>query len=227
MRAVMERLLNWLFPPKCIFCGEFLEAEGDICPKCRESIPKPEEALCRTNMGMVERLYCALYYDGLVPNGIARFKFQQRPKLHKNFADLMMERMGWALIREQCDLVVYVPMHKHRQALRGYNQAQILAKELARQLDVPYSDCLKKVRKSKEQHTLNRTQRRIAQKDSYACQTLHGEKILLVDDVCTSGSTMMECARMLREAGASSVIGAAICLTPNDREQEENQSKKQ
>lgn len=177
-------------------------------------------------MGMVERLYCALYYDGLVPNGIARFKFQQRPRLHKLFAELMMEHMEWSLREEHCDLVVCVPMHKHRQALRGYNQAQLLAKELAVQLEIPYGDCLKKVRKSKEQHKLSRAQRRTAQKDSYACAPLHGEKVLLVDDVCTSGGTMMECARVLREAGASSVVAAAICLTPRYREQEANQTSK-
>jgi len=223
----MERLLNWLFPPRCIFCGEFLETEGDICPKCRENIPKPKETLCRSNMGMVERLYCALYYDGLVPKGIAKFKFQQRPRLHKQFAELMLEGMEWNLREEQCDLVLCVPMHKQRQALRGYNQAQLLAKELAEQLELPYRDCLKKVRKSKEQHTLSRAQRRSAQKDSYACTPLHGEKVLLVDDVCTSGGTMMECARVLREAGASSVIGATICLTPRDRRKKANPSKKQ
>ena len=85
--------------------------------------------------------------------------------------------------------------------------------DMATALALPFHGCLHKIKNSKTQHELKGKERRNAQKGSYACDSLHGEKVLLVDDICTTGETMKECARMLKEAGASQVIGLAIAKT--------------
>ena len=208
-----EHILDLLFPGKCIFCGEIMGSEGLVCTHCEETLPRLDNPLCQENMGLVERLYCALAYEGRASDGIYAFKFRGKSRLYGYFVEQMLVQMGPQLKKEQCDLIVYVPMYPAKEQKRGYNQAELLARELSRQLDIPCSDCLQKVKKTQDQHNLLKEARRTAQKNSYACRPLHGEKVLLVDDVCTTGETMKECARVLRKAGASMVIGTAICKT--------------
>ena len=187
---------------------------GEVCKDCEQVLPFLEEPLCFDAMEPIHRLYCALSYDGKVPEGMAAFKFYGKAHLSAYFADLMMERMGLELLEEYCDCIVAVPMHSAKLRKRGYNQAQLLADELSRKLNVPASHCLKKVRRSETQHELSGRERRKAQKNSYGCTALHGEKVLLIDDICTTGATLRECARTLRAAGASCVIAATVCKTP-------------
>lgn len=212
-----QSLLDWLFPRRCLFCRRLTPPGEDCCPQCRENIPRPPEALCRVKMGDVERLYAGLYYAGRVPVAIGQLKFRQQPRLSGVLVDFLTERAGQALMEEGCDFVCDVPMHPSRQRQRGYNQAQLLAKDLAKALDLPYVPCLEKSRLSAVQHELSGEERRLAQRDSYRCIPLQGQKVLLVDDVCTTGATMEECAKTLRAAGAGSVIGAAVALTPPRR----------
>ncbi|MBQ8599359.1 MAG: ComF family protein [Oscillospiraceae bacterium] len=209
-----KNVLELLFPRKCIFCGEIMSGEGQVCFRCEENLPRLENPLCQEKMGQVERVYCALSYERRVPNAIAAFKFRGKSRLHRYFVKQMLLQMGPQLEDEGCDFMVCVPMYPTKERKRGYNQSALLAQELSVQLNIPCSDCLKKVKKTQEQHNLSGEARRTAQKNSYTCRPLHGEKVLLVDDICTTGETMKECARVLREAGASMVIGAAICSTP-------------
>lgn len=210
---MISKILEILYPDKCIFCGKIL-GKGTACESCENKLPKMKDVLCRTKMGDVSKLYCAIEYTGLVPQAIYKFKFEGKAKLYKYLVDIMTERMGIYLLEEHCDLIMPVPMHKARKRKRGYNQAELLARELSYQLDIKYSEALVKTVKSKQQHTLNREERKFGQKNTYSCEKLNGEKILLIDDICTSGETLKECARVLVEAGASEVIAATICKTP-------------
>ncbi len=212
----MKKLLDVLFPRRCMFCGQQMEENGEVCSVCEKKLPYLEDPFCEQQMGAVDRLYCALWYDDRVPQGIYNLKFRGKSHLHRWFAEAMIKAMRNELQREHIDLVTCVPMHRKRQRRRGYNQAQLLAQEVAYLLNVPYSDCLKKVKLTREQHRLSAKERALRQKDSYFCQALSGERVLLIDDVCTSGETMKECACVLKEAGASLVIGAAACRTPRE-----------
>lgn len=213
-------LWDLLFPNRCPFCRKLIDAKATVCHRCEQGLPYLPKPLCRIDMGEVKRLYCAVYYDGAVPDGIGEFKFRGKSQLAPYFADLMMKRMGEELRQEGCSCVCCVPMHRSKQRMRGYNQAELLAKELARRLGAAYRPCLVKVRSSKDQHTLTAEQRRTNLRNSYrACGVCEGT-ILLVDDVCTSGSTLKECAQTLRDGGASCVIAASIALTPNRQERE-------
>lgn len=214
--SLWKDVLDLLFPRKCIFCGEVMSGEGEACPRCEEQLSRLQEPLCRENVGKLDRVYCALYYEKNVPDGIAAFKFLGKSRLHRYFVEQMLLQMAPQLEEEHCDLIVCVPMYPAKEQKRGYNQSALLAQELSRQLGIPCSDCLRKIKKTKEQHKLSGSARRTAQKNSYFCGSLCGEKVLLVDDIYTTGETMKECARALREAGASSVIGVAICNTPKE-----------
>ncbi len=212
--SLLDVLLDILFPRRCIFCGELMEESGFACKHCEQTLPFLDNARCDEVMEPLDGLYCALFYDHAVPQGIANFKFHGKSRLAAYFADLMLKQMERQLNKEHFDLVVAVPMQPSKLRKRGYNQARLLAERLGKQLDIPCSSCLKKIRSSQTQHELSGRERRHAQKGSYGCESLHGEKILLVDDICTTGSTLKECARTLKAAGASCVVAAAICRTP-------------
>ena len=212
----MRTLLDLFFPRRCMFCGQLMKEDGEVCAVCEKRLPYLEEPLCQHQMGAVDRLYCALWYDGKVPQGIYHLKFRGKSHVHHWFAETMVKAMGKELREENIDLVTCVPMHRKRQRRRGYNQAQLLARDVAYLLDIPYEDCLSKTKLTREQHRLSGKERMLRQKGSYSCSPFRGERVLLIDDVCTSGETMKECARVLKEAGASAVIGAAACRTPKE-----------
>ncbi len=218
-----EVLLDLLFPRRCIFCGELMEEQGPACKACEGSLPFREETLCSETMEPLDGLYCALSYEKQLPRGIANFKFHGKSHLAVYFSQLMMTKMGQQLRKGQFDLVVAVPMQGSKLRKRGYNQARSLAEQLSKELQVPCSGCLKKIRRTKTQHELSGWERRSAQKDSYGCEALHGEKILLVDDICTTGSTLKECACTLKAAGSSCVIAATVCKTPNHKKTMQSQ----
>ena len=207
----MTGILDWLFPKKCMFCGTISPTEA--CEDCCKGLPKLEDPLCMEQADHLDRVYALWAYDGRIPDGIAAFKFHGKAHLSRWFAQRLTEELGDLLRKEACDIVVAIPMHPKKLRRRGYNQAQLLAEDIATALALPFHGCLHKIKNSKTQHELKGKERRNAQKGSYACDPLHGEKVLLVDDICTTGETMKECARMLKEAGASQVIGLAIAKT--------------
>ena len=212
---ILDCLLDVLFPRRCMFCGELMEEKDFVCKVCERDLPWLPDPLCEEVMESLDRLYCALYYDKNVPQGMANFKFHGKSHLSVYFAELMLHQMGTELKTEHFDCIVAVPMQSSKLRKRGYNQAELLAKQLSMELNVPLSSCLKKIRRSQTQHELSGRERRNAQKGSYGCDPLQGEKILLVDDICTTGSTLKECAHTLKAAGASCVVAAAVCRTPN------------
>lgn len=112
------------------------------------------------------------------------------------------------------DVIAYVPMQRKKQRRRGFNQAQKLAKFLSRQSRRPVTDTLNKVKDTLEQHTLNEKERRTNLWGAFAVSDsseVEGKTVLLVDDVFTTGSTANECASVLKDAGALSVIVATVC----------------
>lgn len=146
-------LWDLLFPKRCPFCRKIIEGRAAACSDCEKGLPYLTEPLCWIDMGEIERVYCAVSYNGAVPNGIAEFKFRGKSQLAPYFADLMMKQMGDALRGEGCDAVVCVPMHQGKQRVRGYNQAELLARELAKRLELPYRPCLVQTNRSKDQHS--------------------------------------------------------------------------
>ncbi len=206
-------LLDWFFPRRCGLCRDILaiDTAGDICPDCFENLKYLEEPLCAVSMGAAEHVYSAAYYEEPMSRGIHNFKFYNKSYLHKPFAAIMMEQMGESLKAENCEIVTSVPMHPIRKRKRGYDQSELLAKEIAKLMELPYVPCLKRIKLTKIQHSMEHNERKTAQLGSFACAELHGEKVLLVDDVFTSGATLRECAKVLTEAGASTVCAATLC----------------
>ena len=203
--SLLSALLDLIFPAKCPFCGRVLDRPG-ICDTCRGELPWTEgaDALRRGPGGFL----CAapLWYQGLAREGLHRFKFRGMSSAAAPLGELIAgcaaEHFSGAF-----DTVTWVPVSPRRLRQRGYDQARLLA-ESARHN--PAQSGLKEA--------AARRANVLGVYEAVDPERISGHRILLVDDICTTGATLAECARVLREAGAADVVCAAAALTPLERD---------
>ncbi len=237
----LHTALDFVFPAECQYCGDFL---GDLrvvvfcqacwmlmapiieptCPFCGDLValnqgyPQNGDVLCRhcraKRPGM-DRVLTATTYEHVAKTAIQRFKFHQATGLGKPFAQLMLSRLPRDFDPYAYQAILPVPLHPGHQRQRGYNQSEILAREIASQLHIPLlRHALRRVRQTDQQARLIHRQARHANIQGAFQVTdsasVSGKSLILVDDVVTTGATVSECARMLKKAGAASVLVLAI-----------------
>ncbi|MCL2391110.1 MAG: double zinc ribbon domain-containing protein [Oscillospiraceae bacterium] len=209
----LSSLLDLLFPPKCVFCGSILNSGDDgICGKCIESLPFAD------NFGQQSGSYydfCVspLYFSGVVRKSIHRYKFKDASAYAATYGKLLAE-----CIRHtpgiKYDIISWVPLSSKRKSSRGYDQALLLALATALELNDVAVETLKKTHDVQAQSELGDEAERSANiSGAYAVsdpELIEGKRVLLIDDVVTTGSTLAECAKALRLAGANSVVCAAL-----------------
>ena len=203
-----------LFPPKCPFCGGLLaEGETDLCQRCRVSLPYTRGG-GRTSGSFFSLCVSPLEYRGLARAALLRYKFAGRSAYAGCFARLLS-----ACIREQLagkyDLITWVPVSLLRLRKRGFSQSRLLAEAAARQLGVPCRRLLVKRRHTRAQSGLRgAASRRANVSGAFRVRTpaaFAGKRVLVIDDVVTTGATLSECARLLLTAGADRVLCATLC----------------
>ena len=230
--SLIPILIDWLYPPKCMFCQDILKVgvsdlcdickdelefiSGDVCPVCGIPKDKPNKACngCR-NMHF-SRNYALFLYDGNPREAIKRFKYKPRPQYAKYFGRLLAERFSDGI--SECDAIVGVPLHKDRERQRGFNQADLLAKEIAHNVDIIHlpKNSLLRVKQTKQQSSLGRHSRHNNIIDAFHVSDSNlfkGKTIALVDDIYTTGATLNECARIIKLAGATQVICISLSIS--------------
>lgn len=215
-------LLRLLFPPKCIFCGRILSPiEPDVCNACMDEILLVRDMPPRPKGAFFDDAVAALSYEGKVRKTLHRFKFSGKQSYAAPLARVLAFTVGQA-DGFACDLAVPVPTNRANLRRRGYNHAALLAQALAQQLDMPYLDALEKQRETDPMFGLKAAQRRAnvlgAIKLKCTPEQVVGRRVLMVDDVITTGSTLSECARILKESGAAAVLCATVAAAPMRRE---------
>ena len=213
---LMEAFLDLLFPPKCPFCGKLLDAPG-VCPACRDSLPwtAEEDALWDLPGGV--RCAAPLWYEGPVRDALLRFKFHGASALARPLGELIAQCAAERLSGE-FDTLTWVPVSRKRLRQRGYDQAELLARSACRLWGVSAERLLEKRRDTPAQSSLESADaRRENVADVYQARNAAGKRVLLIDDICTTGATLSSCARTLREAGAESVVCAAVARTPQEK----------
>ena len=207
---VISWLLDLLFPPKCVFCQQLLkDRELDMCAACRTSLPRTEGEI--SQITFCKKAYSLFYYEKQVPDSILRYKFGGR----SNYASAYGRLLAMEILRKQIpfDVLTFVPVSAKRRRKRGYDQAELLAKAVAKELNVPVCRCLRKRRDNRAQSSLADSSERSANVRGvyrgYRTEQYTGKKLLLIDDVLTTGATISECCNVLRLSGASEVR----CLT--------------
>jgi len=211
--GIFSPLLDILFPPRCVFCAALLyKGSKGICPECLEKLP-----LTGNHASQKGQFYslCVspLYYEDDVRESLLRYKFKSSTGYAEHYGKLMAECVRKEL-SGRYDFISWVPLSKKRLKERGYDQARLLAEALAGELDAELKGSLEKTRNSPKQSTMGSPEKRRANISGAYRVTdralVEGKRILLIDDIITSGSTLAECARMLRQSGAAEVVCATV-----------------
>lgn len=193
------------------------ESSLHICSVCFNSLPFARETLVTLSQGGSESCDGAISvfrYTGKVKDALIRFKFYNKPGYYRTYARLIASRIIKLIDIDQVDMVMGVPLHRQKEFARGYNQAYLISKALGRELGLHEgSRCLRRIRSTSAQSLLDRCERHQNVRDAFcvtAPEKVKGKSIILVDDIMTTGSTLEECCRMLKEAGAVKVTAVVV-----------------
>ncbi len=216
-----RQAIDLFFPPRCAICGS---SEAFLCPACSESLPRATGPRCLVCWQAGTDLICwrcresPPAFDGLrspytldegVDELVYGLKYHQQRVLARPMGDLLFEFLSRN--RLPADVLVPVPLFGRRERSRGYNQSALLARSLGRRARLPVDErSLIRARNTTSQvDTHSAEERRLNMRGAFRCQgeALAGKRVLLIDDVSTTGATLDACARVLRAAGASSVWG--------------------
>ena len=223
-RVTLRNILtDLLYPPRCVLCGELCSWQEKLCPICRERL---SEAGCFAEdnvFNCAKLLWCAPY-EGVLRRGMEQFKFDGVRESLPVFGGLLAAAVRQSGILPRLTAVTYVPMPPVRERHRGYNQSALLAAYLAKELGLPLrKGVLLRDGRATAHASENRAARVALAQESYRAGKVllpQGERILLVDDIITTGATIENCAALLHGQGAEAVYAAAVLRTPKPPEQE-------
>lgn len=213
---MIGRLLEWLFPRKCILCREILSKdETDLCRECR--VDMPEYRYGKKKVQHVSDLTAVWMYEGTARGSLLRYKFGKARHYAEAYGRLLAMRVRRDL--PEFDVITWVPVSAKRLRKRGYDQVELLAKAVSPELGIPAEKLLDKFRDNRANSSLKTpAERRANVLGVYRAVDpgrIRGKRVLLLDDILTTGATASECARVLLTAGAEEVLFAAVAAGGN------------
>lgn len=239
LRNIWEKMVDILYPRRCLVCDEILEAaEEDIHPRCEKYVMRiqgPTCMHCGRPVVMETAEYCfdctrkkkygfectfdqgksLLLYQGAVKKTMYRFKYSNKREYAVSFAAIAVEQVGEWIEQCQIEAIIPVPMFRKKQSRRGYNQAEVFAKCLSGQGGIPVEKGLViRVKDTTPMKELNDIERKNNLKNAFQMKKniVKYRRVLLVDDIYTTGSTADEVSRVLKEAGVEKVFFLSICM---------------
>ena len=204
-------ITHLLYPDKCLLCGRLLRSpEIHLCRSC--TADTPEALNLKRRIPFLKGAFALWYYEGNVRDSLLRFKFCHRRSYAQGYAAFLAMKL--LDVQKNYDLIVWVPVSRWRKLKRGYDQVELIAYALCKELQVTPVSCLKKIRHNPPQSGIaSAAQRRANVLGVYKVpnpELVAGKRILLLDDIITTGATISECAKTLMAAGAREVYGVAI-----------------
>jgi len=222
MNDPMSILVDLVFPSRCVSCGAPLARDNySVCGKCLSRI-EPVEKGCEVCSGMVFDGKCEICedrkyypsanlviseYSGVMKDMLHALKFERKRRLCVPMGMLAFRKISACGIT--ADILTSVPMNRQKKRERGYNQSELVAKDIAARMKIPYRELLSEVRGAGTQRSMGYRDRFInvlGRYHSKKSETIKGKDILIIDDVFTTGATVNECARVLLDDGARSVF---------------------
>lgn len=232
----MDFLGSFLFPRRCAICDEILkvgqenlcpachgiprEVGEDCCVYCGKPVAEEEECCddCRDSKRSFQYGRSALWYDAAMRQSISRFKYHGRQEYAGYYGAVLEEKFGDWIREVEPQALIPVPLHKKRYQKRGYNQAELIARELGRRCSVPVDgEYLFRKRETTPQKELSRGERQKNLRDAFYIGNVSGELckykrcVIIIDDIYTTGSTVESCSHVLRTNGTDKVYFLCVC----------------
>lgn len=234
-----QKLLALVYPPSCVLCGQVLTPmESDVCRECRPQINYIHSPTCMRCGGEItdeEREFCddcerttrsyvrgfpAMRYEYPLDESLAQFKYHNKRGYGDYYAKEILARYGTVMRELYLDALIPVPIHKDKYRERGYNQAELLANKLGEALEVPVdAELLIRTRYTPPQKKLSRDEREINMKRAFQSsgKCVQYKRVMLVDDIYTTGATVEACTRLLHEMGIGQVYYTSVCIGTGTR----------
>lgn len=207
MIIILERIINLIYPQVCSICGKL--NTKSLCNRCKNELEKEFEYKTDNYLEDHEKNFIEHHYffkyKNLIRNQLLSYKFQEKPYIYKTISSFLENKQKNLEKLKKYDIILVVPISRKRQIERGYNQSELIAKEIAKITSLKIEkNKLYKNKHTKPQSTLNKEQREENVKQVYRAKNIEkikDKKILIFDDIYTTGSTVNECAKTLIEAG--------------------------
>ncbi|MFC2095687.1 ComF family protein [Candidatus Bipolaricaulota bacterium] len=227
-KRLLGSLAAALFPPRCVLCSRELHALDIICSDCIASLPSFEGPRCEccgklvddstidlcircgTQRRWVDRVFSLGPYQGSWGHLVQAFKFEREIAVGRWLGEQMAEALPALNEAPEFTVITFVPMTRQDRRQRGFNQAEVLARIIAKQRNLPVIKLLAKTHKTPLQSRLTAVERKANLRDAFRQLPCELEQVLLIDDIYTTGSTVEECARMLKLGGARSVVAMTV-----------------
>lgn len=235
----MKNFLSWLiFTDKCKYCGELIGKDEILCCDCKNDLPRISGNKCKFCGAGKDRCDCGghkRYYDGItspfyyekgIGKCIKNLKFNNKSYLAEVLAEEMCKAINQDFKDINFDFLCFIPLSKVQKRQRKYNQCQLLAESVSKILKIPLNDILEKLYDTEPQHEMSITARVgnvFGIYDVKDGKDVKGKTILLIDDIKTTGTTLDECAKILKIRGAESVYCVTAALTGKRKSTERNE----
>lgn len=211
MSSIFKNFSKLIYPARCPFCDKIIADDKLMCDSCKDKVIY-EEPL----KSVLENSFCVspFPYQGIYRDAILNLKFKKRQRNAYCLSLYIVQAVRQCYENEHIDFITSVPLSKRQMRKRGFNHAEALARSVSEISGIPYRESLVKIRDNKVQHTLNRIERAKNVKGVYkiADTKITGNKILLVDDIVTTGCTLAECCKVLKKS-KNKVICCTFCST--------------
>lgn len=213
------RIASLLFPPKCLLCRRLLDKdETDLCRRCRTEAP--EVGKTKNKLSFLAGWAALWYYKENVRQSLLRYKFHNA----RGYAPIYGRLLAMKLTKQWpdgFDILTWIPISRRRHIKRGFDQVELLARAVGKELGIEPVRTLRKIRHNPPQSTIiGEAQRKANVLGAYRAvnpASLSDKRILLLDDILTTGATASECARVLLTAGAKEVYFAAVATANSDK----------
>lgn len=206
----------------CYFCREDIEDLTDnkfVCKECEEKLKlENKEILVDKNTKYMDKLVYSLNYNRFLRIIVKRYKYNEESYLLYPFSKYMIDTIKVFNLEDSIDVILFIPSTKRKKVKKLYNQSELLAKYISDILKKPLKYNLLKIKDSKEQNKLDARERYLNLEGCFIVKNkeeLRGKRILLVDDIVTTGTTLSTCSKELIKAGVSSVVALALTSTNN------------
>lgn len=205
-------MLSVFFPNRCPYCGKVIYYGMTECENCSEELYGiPKKTVTAAGISCM----APFAYQARVRDSLIDFKFKGNAFNARSYAKAICYAIEYDGLLDGFDIITFVPLSKKRKNERGFDQSELTAKYVGELLDKTVKALLRKTRQNKNQHELNVSERIMNVKGVYTAvntEWIENKNILLIDDIATTGNTLSECCRVLKEHGANRVICMAIAI---------------